>query len=166
MFMGKTYIRVDDRLIHGQIVVAWAQTLSLNEIIGIDDQTAGNKMLQQIMLMGVSKVYHPQIISYSESEMVLKTPHNGNRLVIVRSCEFLDQILQHIDELEIIYLGNIQKKPESKYNLSYGAGGVLFFSDQDIEIIDRITQKGIKVVLQMVPSSNLRTWDQAKKSFS
>ena len=26
--MAKTIIRVDDRLIHGQISVAWAQTLS------------------------------------------------------------------------------------------------------------------------------------------
>ena len=35
--MGKTYVRVDDRLIHGQTIVAWAPTLGLEEIIGVDE---------------------------------------------------------------------------------------------------------------------------------
>lgn len=163
--MGKTFIRVDDRLIHGQIAVAWAQTLSIQEIMAFDDQTASNKMLQQIMLMGVSKAYNPKILSFAESEQALKTSINGNRLVIVRSCEHLERIIPFIDNLELVYLGNIQKTPASKYNLSSGAGGVLFFSDHDIEVIDRLDQQGIKFILQMVPSSGSRSWDQAKKSF-
>lgn len=163
--MGKTFIRVDDRLIHGQIAVAWAQTLSVQEIIAFDDQTASNKMLQQIMLMGVSKAYNPKILSFQESEAALKTSITGNRLVIVRSCEHLEKIIPYIDQLELVYLGNIQKTQNSKYNLSQGAGGVLFFSDQDIETIDRLDAQGIKFVLQMVPSSSSRTWEQAKKSF-
>ena len=78
--MAKTYIRVDDRLIHGQIAVAWAQTLSIGEIIAIDDQTANNKMLQQIMLMGVSKNYNPQIISFDKTVEVLPKESAHNRL--------------------------------------------------------------------------------------
>lgn len=163
--MGKTFIRVDDRLIHGQIAVAWAQTLSITEIVAIDDQTASNKMLQQIMLMGVSKAYNPKIISFQESETYLTTEIQGNRLVIVRRCEHLERIIPLIKHLDMVYLGNIQKTPQSKYNLSSGAGGVLFFSDHDIEIMDRLHAQGINILLQMVPSSGSRTWDQAKKSF-
>ncbi|MDO9628712.1 MAG: PTS sugar transporter subunit IIB [Acholeplasmataceae bacterium] len=163
--MSKTYIRVDDRLIHGQIAVAWAQTLSIGEIIAIDDQTANNKMLQQIMLMGVSKNYNPSIISFSQSEEVLNKETSLNRLVIVRSPEQLELIIPFIKNLEMVYLGNIQKTPESKYNMSSGAGGVLFFSQRDIDAISRLDEKGIKFVLQMVPSSGSRTWEQAKKTF-
>ena len=85
--------------------------------------------------------------------------------MIVRSCEHLERIIPYIDNLELVYLGNIQKTSTSKYNLSSGAGGVLFFSDHDIEVIDRLDQQGIKFILQMVPSSGSRTWEQAKKSF-
>ena len=38
--MAKTYVRVDDRLIHGQTIVAWCPTLSIKEIIAIDDDSA------------------------------------------------------------------------------------------------------------------------------
>ena len=31
------YLRIDDRLIHGQIVTAWCGHLKINEIIAIDD---------------------------------------------------------------------------------------------------------------------------------
>ena len=47
--MGKTYVRVDDRLVHGQTVIAWAPTLGIQEIIGIDDVSASNPMLKSIM---------------------------------------------------------------------------------------------------------------------
>lgn len=163
--MSKTYIRIDDRLIHGQIAVAWAQTLSIGEIIAIDDQTANNKMLQQIMLMGVSKNYHPSIISFAESQNVLSQNVDVNRLVIVRRPELLEQVIPYIQNLEMVYLGNIQKTSDSKYNLSSGAGGVLFFSQNDIDVINRLDEKGIKFILQMVPSSGTRTWEQAKKAF-
>ncbi len=163
--MGKTYIRIDDRLVHGQIAVAWAQTLSIGEIIAVDDQTASNPMLQQIMLMGVSQNYRPKIITFQQAEITLKTPSEYNRLVILRSPKDLDKVLPYIDTLEVLYLGNIQKTPNALYNLSLGAGGVLFFSQSDIDIIEKLYQQGIKIVLQMVPSSSARTWEQAKKLF-
>ena len=55
--MGQNYFRIDDRLIHGQIVTAWCSHLNIQEIIAIDDTLAGNSMLQSIMLMGVPKQY-------------------------------------------------------------------------------------------------------------
>lgn len=163
--MGKIYIRVDDRLIHGQIAVAWAQSLSISEIIAIDDQTASNAMLKQIMLMGVSKTYNPKVITFKESETALKENINGNRLIIVRKCEHLEFVINTIDHIDMVYLGNIQKTPESKYNLSSGAGGVLFFSEKDIKIVSSLHENGVPILLQMVPSSGSRTWEQAQKSF-
>ena len=53
--MGNVYVRVDDRLIHGQTIVAWCPTLGIQEIIAIDDASASNPMLKSIMTMGVPK---------------------------------------------------------------------------------------------------------------
>lgn len=163
--MGKTFIRIDDRLIHGQIAVAWAQTLSIKEIIAFDDATANNALLQRIMLSGISKDYHPSILGFAKAEEVLSQEVEGNRLVIVRSPKYLPKIMPYIKALDTLYLGNIQKTADAKYNLSSGAGGVLFFSPEDIEILDGYHNNGVNVLLQMVPSSGSRTWEQAKKKF-
>ena len=34
--MGKDFLRIDDRLIHGQIVMAWCKALGIKEIVDID----------------------------------------------------------------------------------------------------------------------------------
>lgn len=163
--MAKTYIRVDDRLIHGQITVAWGQLLSIGEIIAIDDQTASNPILKSIMTMAVPKTYNAKIVTTKEALELFSKPFDKNRLVIIRKPSTLPEIITHIGEAETLYLGNIGKTPESKYNLSLGAGGVLFFSESDIEILDNLDNEGYKIILQMVPTSSLRTWDRAKKAF-
>ena len=163
--MGKTFIRIDDRLIHGQIAVAWAQTLSIQEIVAFDDATANNIMLQKIMLAGISKDYHPKILGFAQAEEALTKEISGNRLVIVRNTKHLPQVMPHINNLDTLYLGNIQKTADSKYNLSSGAGGVLFFSPEDIDLLNQYDDQGINILLQMVPSAGARTWQQAKKKF-
>lgn len=163
--MGKTYIRIDDRLIHGQIIVSWCGALNIKEIIAIDNPTASNQMLKQIMTMGVPKAYKTSIVTMEEAGQVLDKSVEHNRLVILRSPRSLPEILPFVQDLDSINLGNIQKQESSLYNVSLGAGGVLFFSNEDIEVIDQIHDSGIKIIVQMVPQSSLRTWNQIKKSF-
>lgn len=163
--MGKTYIRIDDRLIHGQIVVSWCGTLNIKEIIVIDNATASNPMLKQIMTMGVPKAYKTSIVSIEESKELLEKEVEHNRLIIMRSPLDLPSIIPLVKDLDTLYLGNIQKTSESIYNLSSGGGGVLFFSQKDIDVLEEIHQKGINIILQMVPQSSKRTWEQAKSIF-
>ncbi len=70
--MGKTYVRVDDRLIHGQTIMAWCPTLSIKEIIAIDDESAKNPMLKSIMTMGVPSAYKTHIVTTAEAKEMLK----------------------------------------------------------------------------------------------
>lgn len=163
--MAKTYIRVDDRLIHGQIIVSWCGVLNIKEIIAVDNETASNQMLRQIMQMGVPKIYKTLIITVDEANEILNTNQNHNRLIIVRSPKILPLIINNINNLDTIYLGNIQKQEDSIYNLSTGAGGVLFFSNSDIQILDNLFENGFNIIAQMVPQTSLKTYEQLRKNF-
>lgn len=69
--MGKDYFRIDDRLIHGQIVTAWCSFLKINEIVAIDDKLASNPMLQTIMLMGIPKNYKAHVVTSEQAKNFL-----------------------------------------------------------------------------------------------
>ena len=69
--MGKLYVRVDDRLIHGQTIVAWCPTLGIQEIIAVDDVSAANPMLKSILTMGVPKNYKTGIVTTQEAKELL-----------------------------------------------------------------------------------------------
>ena len=45
--------RIDDRLIHGQVVVGWGQPLDVGFIVLVDDAIAANEWEQELYRMGV-----------------------------------------------------------------------------------------------------------------
>jgi PTS system mannose-specific IIB component/fructoselysine and glucoselysine-specific PTS system IIB component len=45
--------RIDDRLIHGQVVVGWGQPLDVKFIVLVDDVVAGSDWEQELYRMGV-----------------------------------------------------------------------------------------------------------------
>ena len=46
--------RVDDRLIHGQVVMGWGRPLGVTRIILVDDQVAGSSWEQELYRMAVT----------------------------------------------------------------------------------------------------------------
>ena len=52
--MGEIVLaRIDDRLIHGQVMTAWLQFTGGNHIVIVDDATAGDEFTKSIMSMAV-----------------------------------------------------------------------------------------------------------------
>jgi D-glucosaminate PTS system EIIB component len=45
--------RIDDRLIHGQVVVGWGQPLGIRFIVLVDDEVAGSEWEQELYRMAV-----------------------------------------------------------------------------------------------------------------
>ena len=44
--------RIDDRLIHGQVVVGWGQPLDVRFIVLVDDEVAASEWGQELYRMG------------------------------------------------------------------------------------------------------------------
>ena len=161
--MAKTYVRVDDRLIHGQTVVAWCPTLSIQEIIAIDDESAKNPILKSIMTMGVPSAYKTHIVTTVEAKQILSQESSCNRLVIVKFPSKLTDIEEEIANAEFIMLGNIAKRDDTIHKVG-GATGIFYLSDNDVTIIDGLISKGIEVRFHQLPSTTKTSWASFKKS--
>lgn len=161
--MAKTYVRVDDRLIHGQTVVAWCPTLSIKEIIAIDDESAKNAMLKSIMTMGVPSTYKTHIVTTEEAKKILMQESSCNRLVIVKFPSKLPAIEEEIADAELVILGNIAKRDDSIHKVS-GATGIFYLSDNDVKILDSLVTKGIEVCFHQLPNAAKTSWESFKKS--
>jgi PTS system mannose-specific IIB component len=162
--MGKVYVRVDDRLIHGQTIVAWCPTLGIKEIIGIDDESAKNSTIKSIMKMSVPSSYKTEILTTEEANTLLKKQSSDNRLVIVKSPNKLTQIAGTIKGCESIMLGNISKQPDSIHKLSGGATGIFYLTDKDVKDIDGLVEQGFTVNFQQLPNTVKTSWDSFRKT--
>lgn len=164
--MGKTYVRIDDRLIHGQIVTAWCVTLNVNEIIAIDDTLASNPTMQAIMTMGVPGQYHPKIVTTAQAKELLKTPCDGARLILTRFCRNLALIREEIKGVEHINIGNCSKQADAQYGVrGIGVSQVLSFSQADYDALEAVEQDGATVICQALPQDKERTWADLKAHF-
>lgn len=161
--MAKTYVRVDDRLIHGQTIVAWCPTLSIKEIIAIDDESAKNPTLRSIMKMGVPSSYTTHIVTTEEANALLAQESSVNRLVIVKQPAKLSEIEAGIANAESITLGNIAKREDTIHKVS-GATGIFYLSDQDVAVIDKLASQGLEVFFQQLPNTGRTGWEAFKKS--
>lgn len=161
--MAKTYVRVDDRLIHGQTIVAWCPTLSIKEIIAIDDESAKNPILKSIMTMGVQSTYKTHIVTTAEAKELLAKDSKFNRLVIVKFPSKLPDIADEIADAELVILGNIAKRDDTIHKVS-GATGIFYLSDNDVAIIDKLTSNGLEVCFQQLPTTAKTSWESFKKS--
>lgn len=161
--MGNLYVRVDDRLIHGQIVTAWCVTLGIQEIIAIDDTLAGNAMMKSIMTMGIPAVYDPRIVTYEEAKELLSTPTPNNRLIVTRFCKNLLAIKEEIRGCKHINLGNCSKQPDSIYNLrGFGVGHLISLTQEDVDALEEFEQMEIPIICQLVPTEKQKTWSELK----
>lgn len=161
--MSKVYVRVDDRLIHGQTIVAWCPTLGIKEIVAIDDVSARNATLKSIMTMGVPSQYKTNIVTIEDAKTILNSDTTENRIMIVKFPEVLEQIKDEIKNCEQIVLGNIKKRDDTNHNITK-ATGIFYLSDNDIRILDQFADEGIDIVFQQLPSASPITWDSFKKS--
>ena len=161
--MAKTYVRVDDRLIHGQTIMAWCPTLSIKEIIAIDDESAKNPILKSIMTMGVPSAYKTHIVTTEEAKQLLAQESSCNRLVIVKFPCKLPALEEEIANAELVVLGNIAKRDDTIHKVS-GATGIFYLSDNDVTIIDSLVLKGMEVCFQQLPTTSKISWSSFKKS--
>ena len=161
--MGKVYVRIDDRLIHGQTIVSWCPLWGIKEIIGIDDENARNPTLKSIMVMSVPSAYKTNIVTIEEAKTLLAKKSEVNRLVIIKYPAVLQQIVQNIKGCEMIQLGNLGKRADCIYQLP-GATGIFFLSKQDVEDIDTLVKQGFEVNFQQLPNMAKTSWDSFRKT--
>jgi PTS system mannose-specific IIB component len=154
--MGKTYVRIDDRLIHGQTVLAWCPTLSIAEIIAVDDVSAKNPMLKTIMTMGVPSKYKTNIVTLEEAKALLQAEQPHNRLLIVKVPSVLKALENQLGGIEQIILGNLAKREDTLHKVS-GATGIFYLSNDDVEFLDRLHQEGQKISFHQLPSTQETT---------
>ncbi len=88
-------IRIDDRLIHGQVIVGWAKFLNLNKIIVANDAISKDKLKIQMVKLAVPPNISVDFIAINEaieslnnnkwkgfdSILLLESPHDAYRLI-------------------------------------------------------------------------------------
>ena len=72
-------VRIDDRLIHGQVVVKWLRHLACNEIVVVDDDLWADDVLRSILRLAAPRGVSLQVVPVSQASRVVN-PHQSYAL--------------------------------------------------------------------------------------
>ena len=65
--MSIVLCRIDDRLIHGQVVIGWGRAMAINLIILVDDQVAASEWEQELYRMAVAPEIEVRFVTVAEA---------------------------------------------------------------------------------------------------
>lgn len=143
--------RIDDRLIHGQIVTAWIQHTSAKAILVADDAAAGDTFQQGLLKMAVPHGIQLIIKTLADAAALIgRDPSEVGVLLIVRSAADAKALLELGVKVPRWTLGNItgrRSEQERKMVLKY-----VWATANDAQAIKSICDSGTAVVAQSVPS--------------
>lgn len=145
---GFVHIRIDDRLIHGQVATRWSTGLKVNRIMVIDDAVAANDAEKAIVRMAAPAGINTSILPF---EKAVANIQNGNYegqrvMLIVKSPVILARMLDAGVDLLPVNIGNMSNRPgTTQYKKS------ISMTEEEKAAVDKLLASGIKVTAQMVP---------------
>lgn len=147
--MTVKFIRIDDRLIHGQVVTAWIKTYQAKKILIVDDIVAKDDFLKNVLKM-VKPSGVDLIIKGTENlnETIEAIEENkANAIILMKTPETAKKVFEsqvHLKELNVGGMGANAKRVALYKNVSA--------SKEEVAILKEIEEMGVKVYFQATPN--------------
>jgi PTS system mannose-specific IIB component/fructoselysine and glucoselysine-specific PTS system IIB component len=143
--------RIDDRLIHGQVVVGWGQPLDLRFIVLVDDEVAASDWEQELYRMGVPPDMDVYFDAVEAAATKLPDYQMDERrgLLLTGDIVTMTRLVDATDgSIRTVNVGGIHHRPGRTQRLRY-----VFLTPDEEEQLRDLSAKGLEVTAQDVPAA-------------
>jgi mannose/fructose/N-acetylgalactosamine-specific phosphotransferase system component IIB len=149
--MSIVLCRIDDRLIHGQVVIGWGRPLGIDLIILVDDQVAGSPWEQELYRMAVEPDIEVRFVTVAQATAQMGDwQANGKRgLVLTGDLETMAAL--HTANPELVHrinLGGIHHRPGRRERLPF-----IYLTDQELRTLTTLEEGGAVITAQDLPTT-------------
>jgi mannose/fructose/N-acetylgalactosamine-specific phosphotransferase system component IIB len=142
--------RIDDRLIHGQVVVGWGQPLNIGFIVLVDDNVASCDWEQDLYRMGVP----PEMqITFADVPTAVRDhasyasdPRRG--IIVVPDIATMQRLVEGVPSIREVNVGGIHHRAGRTQKLRY-----VFLAPDEEAQLRTLKEKGVRVTAQDVPAA-------------
>lgn len=148
-------LRVDDRLIHGQVALVWTKELDTPGIVVANDNAANNEMVQMTLKMATPTGKKLLIRSVDDAIKVFNNPKGKNmRMFALTNCvaDAL-KIAQNVEDIDGINVANVGRFADKSEGETHQVGSTLMLSDSELAALKELTKLDVPVFQQVVPSN-------------
>lgn len=146
--LNLTLIRVDERLIHGQILTQWLKRTEANLIVVANDEVSTDELRQNLMNVAIPSGVSTRYFSLDKTCSVIHKASSQQRiLLLVANLTDLLYLIKGGVPIQEVNIGNIHPKQDS-LEISPSVS----LSINEFEILNEMNKRGIKCIIQRMPS--------------
>lgn len=156
-------VRVDDRLVHGQVLEGWAPFIRAQEIVIASDELASDPLQQMIVQALVPNTLDLVVDTVENVAALLIEPESRviRRLVLVERPSDALRLKRAGAPFSLLNLGNFSSKQVRVcLNRNVGVG------DEGIRALREIVMEGVEVNIQSVPFEKALNWEEVNRRLS
>lgn len=150
--------RVDDRLVHAEVLAVWVPNLKANRIIVVDDAVAADKQSSRVIkeLASPGMVIHVYDVDRAVEKLSQDASFPGeNVIVLTKTPTTFEQIVDRGINIKEINLGGMGIRGDRKRLLKRVA-----CDSSEIESIKHLMEKGIHIYYQTIPGQSEEELDK------
>jgi PTS system mannose-specific IIB component/fructoselysine and glucoselysine-specific PTS system IIB component len=142
--------RIDDRLIHGQVVVGWGQPLDIGFIVLVDDEVAHSEWEQELYRMGTPPEMDVYFLPVEDVTSALDKYREDERAGILLTSN-VASMLRLVKDAGVrdVNVGGIHHRADRKQRLRY-----VFLSPGEEKLLREMADLGATVTAQDVPATH------------
>lgn len=157
-------LRVDDRLLHGQVAVAWTNYYKADTIVIANDRLITDTTMQMAFKLAAPPEVTLSMKSLDGAIAVINNPKHAARTIMVIAKDMKDA--EYVcgktgGEIRDILIGGL-RSGEGKRQIDMNS----YMDAEDIAVMDRLEKKGVNVVMQADPTSRRLRSEDIRRNFS
>lgn len=150
--MDFSLIRVDSRLVHGQIIETWLPFLKATRIVVVNDEVAGSFFRETVIRMAVPREAEVLIYGVDEfgSSNITRQNENVKTIVLFSGVDDVARAWVAGFRFKTLNIGNLYSE---NYKLQCSTSVCL--ADEDMAHIRFLLDSGVSVEMRSVPSDRI-----------
>lgn len=155
-------LRIDDRLLHGQVAYSWKSAIGYQAIVIASDEAAGDEFRKGVIKMCCPEGVKLAVRTIDEAAKLLNNEKLKSMKVFAICAGPGDakRLLKQIQEKPPVNLGGIQMAEGKKL-----FSRAVYLNEEDLKILDHIVEDGYTIEVQEVPSTSMSSYTELRKKF-
>ena len=147
-------LRVDDRLIHGQVAMTWTKQLRVQGIVVANDDAANDDTQKMALKMAVPGGIKALIKPVDEAIRVLNDPRASKMriLVLTRTVRDALKIRKQVGEIEFLNIGNTGRFDGIDVSEKQLLSTTIMLTEEEVQNLRELVAIDPKTCMQQVPN--------------
>lgn len=149
--------RIDDRLIHGQVVVGWGQPLEIDLIVLVDDEVAVSDWEQELYRMGVPPGMQVVFETVESAARNMASHQSDARrgILLTADVDTMQRLVASGAGVPAVNVGGIHHREGRTQCLRY-----VFLAPNEVDGLRAIADMGVRVTARDVPAAREVSLDE------